>query len=166
MSSNEGHPWGPDWHARLRRDVRRKGFDSVAEYLGACPGKDYVKAAEDLGGYAALQLLSVQMDEAGQSGTIRDAASDALVRFFRSRLRRGWAKGFHAVYNTVCVHADWVVALTEGEGYAELRPLLDRVWRSLEELSPPVGWVPASPEDPYIRQAFDEGWPLDVPARQ
>jgi hypothetical protein len=44
----------------------------------------------------------------------------------------------------------------------DLKPKAQAVWAALERLTPPVGWSPAGPDDPYILKAFSEGWPQEL----
>jgi hypothetical protein len=43
-----------------------------------------------------------------------------------------------------------------------VNPLLSGVRTALDRLSPPDGWLPEGPDDPFIVAAFEEGWPASA----
>jgi hypothetical protein len=150
--------WGGNWQAKLRSKLHSLGCENIHDFLVRYPAESYLKLAKRLGeDIAALQLIWMQFDEAVRDKQFREAAKDCLTREVTAHLKRGWGKGVRIDFHTAGVYADWIGELTRVEPQA--RPLADAVWKALKELQPPEGWLPASPDDPLIVSAFDEGWP-------
>jgi hypothetical protein len=102
------------------------------------------------------------MREASESGQIRKAAIDVLVRNINSYLPSGWGKGDRLEFQTASALVWLLSALAIDAGAPELEAKAKRVWSELHGLQPPVGWLPASCEDPLIQQAFALGWPDEM----
>jgi hypothetical protein len=90
---------------------------------------------------------------------------DTLTRCFREKLTEGWceAKGGPKEYKTASVYSSWSSYLTVHGDMAALDKTLWKTWRALEAIGPPMGWLPESPNDPLIQEAFGRGWPLAEP---
>lgn len=151
--------WTSTWREDLYSVLAERGHSALSGYLVGRPGTSYVHLGQELGGFAALQLEQIHWQEAKDSGKLRECASDALVRFLRARLRNGWGKGFHCAINTAGVFADWIVMLCGQHDPAGIRARAEEVWSCLEQLHPPKGWLPESPQDELIARAFETGWP-------
>lgn len=151
--------WGGDWQSRLYLRLNSLGFKTLREFLAQFPAEPYLKLTVRLGkDIAALQLIWLQFQEAQQQGMIREAAKDCLVREIAGQLPRGWGKGVRVDYHTAGVYANWLTELTRLQPDARL--VADAVWRALNDLKPPQGWLPMGPDDPLIVAAFAKGWPL------
>jgi hypothetical protein len=150
--------WGGDWQARLRSSLHSLGCETVQDFLVRYPAEPYLKLVKRLGDHvAALQLVRMQFDEARQSGRVRDAAKDCLCRELVGNLKRGWGMGVRADFHMAGAYANWVTELERCQ--PDTRPLADAVWRVLNEMCPPWGWLPDSPDDPFLASAFARGWP-------
>jgi hypothetical protein len=113
-------------------------------------------AAERLGDdVAAFQLEWMHFEEG--KNDIRRLAMDSLARDVKSHLPAGWRHGTKGDFDTAGAYADWVVRLEQQQ--PEIKPKAKAVWAALEELHPPVGWLPSGPDDPFIVDAFSRGWP-------
>jgi len=150
--------WGGDWRAKLLSHLQQAGFDTVTDFLAQFPAEPYVELAERLGAdVAALQLEWMQFEEARCRGGIRFAAMDSLPRELRYHLPGGWRGGTKGDFDTSGAYADWVVRL--GQQAPDVEPKAKAVWAALEELRPPLGWLPTGPNDSFIVDAFLRGWP-------
>jgi hypothetical protein len=150
--------WGGDWQAKLRSRLRSLGFEKIQDFLAQFPSEPYLKLVKRLGeDVAPLQLIWEQFREAQQQGRIRAAAKDCLAREITGQLRHGWGKGVRVDFQTAGAYANWVTELTRFQ--PDVRPMADAVWRTLNELKPPPGWLPVGPDDPHIAAAFAAGWP-------
>ena len=152
--------WDGDWRSRVMARIRSAGCDSVTEFLSKSPAAPYVKAAAMLGeDVAALQLESLQFEEAMDQSAIRWAAMDSLVRELAYHLPQGWRSGAKGDFSTAGAYADWIVRIEQKQ--PDLRSKAKAVWDTLESLQPPVEWLPASTQDPFIVKAFSEKWPQE-----
>lgn len=150
--------WGGDWRTRLIHAVKTLGYESVSAFLSAHPCTPYLVLADMLGDHiAALQIVWSQFREAVDSGKLRDAAIDCLVRELHRHLKRGWGKGMRADFHTAGVYAVWVGEVTRFT--PSVRPQADAVWQALAASRPPQGWLPSSSADLLVLNAFSIGWP-------
>jgi hypothetical protein len=118
----------------------------------------YVKLAKRLGGdVAAVHVMWVQFEEAEHRGRVRNAAMDGLARELTAHLKRGWGRGLHRQFNAAGADAGFLTLLDHA--HRECRPLAEAVWRALQDLCPPTGWLPSGADDPLIVAAFAKGWP-------
>jgi hypothetical protein len=150
--------WGGDWPAKLHSRLHSLGFKTIQDFLARFPSEPYLKLVKRLGeNVAAMQLIWMQFQEAQQDASFREAAKDCLAREITGQLRRGWGKGVRVDFHTAGAYANWVTELTRFQ--PDVRPNADAVWRALNELRPPEGWLPVGPDDPVIVAAFAKGWP-------
>jgi len=150
--------WNGDWRAKVRSRLHEIGCETVHDFLARYPGEPYRKLVSRLGGdVAALQLTMMQLEESGEQGGLRDTAKDRLARLVNGHLKKGWAQGQHADFNTAGVYADWVTELERFQPYA--RQFADAVWQALLSIPPPAGWKPSGADDPILTDAFDRAWP-------
>lgn len=161
--------WTGDWRKRVLERVREMGYQSVSDYLKARPGVPYLDLAEELsrplaggeyGDVAAVQIEELQYLEAESEGKLREAAMDSLVRILRDRLGQGgWNEGAGADFKRAWAYASWSGLVSRCGEDRVAEAYADKTWEALKELSPPRGWLPSSPEDPYVVAAFNKGWP-------
>jgi hypothetical protein len=150
-------PWH-DWRRKIETRLRALGCATVTAFLAKFPAEPYIRLAERLGDdIAALQLEWIQFGEATDAKAIRYAAIDSLTRELRYHLPDGWRQSANGDFQTASAYADWIVRVEQKK--EELRPRALAVWKSLEELRPPVGWLPKGPDDSFIMAAFSKGWP-------
>lgn len=163
--------WSGDWQNRLLKRIRAMGYRNVTDYLEAHPGVPYHDVAKDLGrplpdgkgcDIAAIQIQGLQYLEAVAHGKLREFAMDSLVRILRDHLRRkGWNEGVHAKFNRACAYAAWCGLVSQSGEDEAAKMCAAKTWEALEQLSPPQGWRPSSPDDPYVVAAFNKGWPRE-----
>jgi hypothetical protein len=95
--------------------------------------------------------------------TFEEACKDSFVRDLNHYLPNGWEGGARGNFATAQASAVWesrVAGISRNLGEDSGRSRLAKaVWHSLEELSPPIGWLPESVDDPLITATFDRGWP-------
>lgn len=152
--------WSNDWPSKTLNRVRQTGAANLSDFLVSRPAVPYVKLAKELGpDIAAIQLVRLQLAEAGEHHSIRSAVTDAAARLLHQHLKRGWGKGVHLDFNTSGVFADLVSYLKMRENADELVAKWDAVWHALKNAPPPEGWLPSGPTDPVLVAAFDKGWP-------
>lgn len=155
--------WTEGWEKQLRAALQRLGYGELSELLHAHPAKPYGVLAAMLAGPdfrpAPMQVISLQYEEARRRRDPRGAAMDALCRVINEKFPAGW--------DSTVSRADRAVALTgwasEGVvsgGLSRFAGEFDAVFDYLFDTPPASGWLPASAEDPYIRRAFDHGWPV------
>jgi hypothetical protein len=150
--------WSGSWRDKILSRVRACGFETATAYLAQYPADSYIAAAARLGDdVAALQLEWMQFDEAKNEVDIRQAAKDSLVRELNYQLPNGWRRGAKNDFETASAYADWIVRIEQKR--SELKSKAKDVWDSLQGLNPPVGWVPQSPDDRFISEAF-RNWNL------
>ena len=132
--------------------------------MKAFPGEPYIHLVNRLGDdVAPIQLECVQFDEAEKQGDLRFAAMDSLVRDLREYLEKGWEGSSGRHFATIQAYVAWLGRL-EGSSRnlkpnADLHRLGESVWNALEEMQPPIAWVPAAVSDEYVSGAFAIGWP-------
>jgi hypothetical protein len=148
--------WGGNWRAKINARLHAIGCKTVTDFLADRPAEPYTMVAERLGeDIAAFQLEWLQFEEG--KNAIRCLAMDSLARDLRFHLPAGWRHGARDDFDTAGAYADWIVRLEQQR--AEVKPKAKAVWTALEGLRPPVGWSPSGPSDPFIVNAFSQGWP-------
>jgi len=163
MSEPTGHVWQEDWEERLYERVRTLGFPTVSGYLDQKPGIPYVQIAKELGtDIAPSQVVYAQMKEGKRAGTVRDAVQDALVRCLRRGLESGWTNrpGAPSDTRSAMVYSDWCACVKSYGGMTSLDPTLYAIWKALEKLAPPQGWLPENVHDPLVQEALRVAWPM------
>lgn len=156
------NPWHGDWKERLAIYLESQGFDDLDSFLDENPGVGYVTLAKQLGdaNVAAMQLYGEHIRCADAKDRLRVAAMDCLVRFINEYVRRGWNEGRHFAHRSASAFAAWSTAITTHCQDSSVSDRLPRVYDELERLPIPSGWLPSSPNDPFIVSAFEKGWPL------
>ena len=162
---NARRTWESDWRARVVARVRSYGYKSISDFLSRFPGEPYVDVVKRLGeDVAAIQLEFVQFDETKQQGTVRDAAIDSLLRDLSWHLKAGWEGGVRGNFKTSGAYVDWLRRLDGSSRNLPPNRILSEqgqmVWNALEELRPPLGWLPTGLTDPFIQAAFARAWPV------
>ncbi len=89
---------------------------------------------------------------------------DSLVRDLNYYLPDGWPEEPNRHFKLAHACTVWFVRLKMA--HEELETVADNVESALRELPPPVGWKPASPNDPLIEAAFARCWPVEEAGRQ
>jgi hypothetical protein len=134
----------------------------VAGYLSTRPKFSYQELADELGpdDLVAAQVENFQWLEALETGTLREAAQDSLVRCLVGSLNlRGWGEGINFESRRARAFAHWVTSLCQYGKAQDLEPFAKAVFDALERIPPPQGWSPTGPSDPHILRAFEVGWP-------
>lgn len=156
--------WQGNWRDKTRERVAALGYDSVEQFMRAFPGAPYIELVNRLGDdVAAIQVECLQFDEATARNELRAAAMDSLVRDLRRYLDKGWEGGAVGNFTTIQAKVAWIGRL-EGSSRNkvpsdELNRRGEVVWCALEQLQPPIGWLPTQMDDSYIVGAFVVGWP-------
>ena len=163
MNPRSNPTWAGDWGAKVYGALRRQGFESMSDFLAAHPLDTYDQVAARLGPhFAPVQIEHLQFLEAVESGRMRHAASDALVRKLHEHLPRGWKRGDDAVNRAMLAYAEWA-GIVETRAKLVGNPISAHiflaVWRALERIGPPEGWLPSDARDDILVRAFAEGWP-------
>jgi hypothetical protein len=156
MTTNRGDQvWGGNWRAKIKARVHAIGCETVSEFLARFPAEPYITVAQRLGNdIAAFQLEWMQFEEGNNA--IRWLAMDSLTRDITSHLPAGWRHGTKDDFDTAGAYADWIVRLEQQQ--PEIKDKAKAVWTALEELHPPVGWMPSGTDDPFVVNAFFKGW--------
>ncbi len=152
--------------------VRGVGYQTVTEFLRSLPSTGYKEVARLLGvDIAPIQLIRIQLSEAIESGELRSAAIDVLVR----RLAGAWTDTFSSVSNEADPnHVQMLMAARTSAFGAWINDVSQsatvatsgvRAWALAvaRELSPEVkrGWIPQENFDPVLLAAFQRHWPTD-----
>jgi hypothetical protein len=127
---------------------------------------DYVSLAKALADarVAPSQLYGEHIRVAKKTNRLREAARDSLVRFLVGHLKKGWGKGRHFEFRLASAVAAWKTSILQfGINTSSMATLLDAVVDALEKAAPPQGWIPKSPADPLVQDAFENGWPVHGP---
>lgn len=157
MNKPESSQWAQDWPSNVTQAVQSLGYCDLTDFLQSMPAKPYSAVVATLKSrFAPAQIVSVQYREARQSGTVRNAAKDALCRHIVKRLPEGWSQKENAEYERVSALVDWSTEMQVTGGCSELEGLLKTFRRSF---TAPEGWIPTGPDDPVITEAFDKYWP-------
>src|SRR5579859_2949671 len=85
--------------------------DSVEAFLSRYPGLPYVEVARNHRNLSGAALMRAQMREAIQTGRLRHAAMDALVREINSEFPQGWGMGNRIESRWANVWTFWVVGM-------------------------------------------------------
>lgn len=173
--------WTGDWHARALSRVNSRGYTSILDYLRDHPARPYLALAEELGpDVVAMQFVRIAFEDAQRNGQLRWASMDCLVREIHEIFPSGWGKVHIPDNNRLLTKEDrsqlaaqpeteridfqkaqvfgnWVAMVDQVP--ASAKPRLRAVWAALQELCPPVGWLPKGPDDPLVVGAFEKGWP-------
>jgi hypothetical protein len=158
--------WCDDWRREHLDRIRARGAASVRDFLAAHPGETYARLSDRLDGRVApVQLIELQMAEAADAGTFREAAIDFLVRVIAEGLKRGWNRGGHRDLNRARVEVRFLSDISSFAAAAGVEEHGADVWRELTALTIPDAWVPRDNEDAYVREAFRRGWPASPSPR-
>lgn len=154
--------WSGDWRSRVKDRVRQKGFESVVDFVSAHPRVSFFHLAKILGeDIAECQLREVYFSKVCELGCVRYASMDALVRELRSELKTGWGRGENSEFHAASAFASWE-SMCGCHDIAGIDAIKQRVWFKIKDLKPPEGWLPESKDDPLIKAAFDEAWPVET----
>jgi hypothetical protein len=146
--------WQGDWETRIYDRVRQLDFATLTAFADARPTATLEQLARELGpekDIAPVQVEWLLRHEAQETQRVHRFARSALVRQVHEVFPRGWMRGERAEWNRILVGAEWITALGE-----ERRAAAERVWDSLMKIAS-IGWLPSSPDDPILVQAFREG---------
>ena len=156
--------WKGDWREKVCLRIAALGFSGIDRFMSAFPAEPYLILVSRLGDdVAPIQLECIQFNDAEKRNYLRIAAIDSLVRDLRRYLDKGWEGGARGNFATVQAKVTWVRRLDGSSRNrspsAELHSLGETVWNALEQLQPPIGWLPTGLGDEYIRSAFGVAWP-------
>src|SRR5262245_33219957 len=150
--------WSGNWRDKVKSRIHAAGCRTLIEFVAKFPAEPYLALAERLGDdIEAFQIEWMHFDEGMRTIGIRSLAIDSLARDLQSHLPGGWRHGAKDDFDTSGAYADWVVRLEQYQ--PDAKPRAKAVWGALEELCPPVGWIPSGPDDPLIQHAFSREWP-------
>ncbi len=175
--------WTGNWQARALTGLNSRGYASILDYLRDNPAKPYLAVAEELGpDIVAMHLVRMEFEDAEREGHLRWAAMDCLARELREVFPNGWGKVHKPPKRSPIANERqdeidetdeeriqfqkakaigiWVAMV--GQVPTNAKPCLRAVWAALQELCPPVGWLPQGPDDPLIVGAFEKGWPVSA----
>lgn len=156
--------WTADWATRLRARVRDHGAETISDFLKMHPAVPYTEVVKRLAPWvAAMQLSRLQMEEARDQGTLREAAMDSLARNL-NELPEGWVADSVTESRAAGAAAHTTTAVEIDGRSPQFRSHLLEVYKALKALQPPVGWRPSGANDPLIQAAFDRGWPKTTPS--
>jgi hypothetical protein len=159
MSPDPVPAWQGNWNERLYQRIRRFGSETVLEFLAQFPRSTYMELSDKLGeDVAPVQLQHLQFTEALESGQVREAAMDGLVRVLRDGLLKGWNSREPRNSAANCAYGAWA-GMLETRTRIKNPDVLLAIWRSIEGAHPPEGWLPDSPKDLILQEAFNKHWP-------
>jgi hypothetical protein len=146
-------PWAEDWRERILAELRAKGFDSTIAFANRYPKDTFRElAAKPNGALSPVQIEKLLREEALRENRIRYFAMTCLVRYLRQRLPDGWGVGDSLKFCRSHAFASWSAAMDE-----EYRGVVDRVWKSINELDLVEDrWLPDDENDPIIKKIFIE----------
>lgn len=147
--------WSGDWHGRIVERVNQRGFATLMQFAGECPGVSLWALAHELGpeDVAAVQIRSVLVDEAVKMRMVPHVLRDLLVRELRSALPTGWRSPLdeHARYQVGGALASWKAELTiEDQLHCFDDDMTFEAGQRLLDAELPDGWLPEGPSDPII----------------
>lgn len=139
--------------------LKALGFDSLADYLAARIGVPYPTLADELGdSVLGMHLAALHVRRAKDC---RAAAADALVRVLRQVLTKGWdltdasEAGVSREFVNGTAWTYWAAML---DRCAPSEEVLEAIWEHIKA-NARTGWLPATPDDPIIAEAFRSAWP-------
>jgi hypothetical protein len=153
--------WQTGWQARVQYDAQLHGFSSITELLASRPGVPY----EDVVSLfqtpvAPIQIVRLQLEEAGWEGGIRPAAMDVLPRVINRAFPEGWQNGENPDFRRASAFSAFMTGIVfDAKATKEMETKAQQVCDELVKIVPPVGWRPSGPNDPLIQQAFSRAWP-------
>lgn len=158
-------PWGRGWEEPLRAAARQVGHTDFLGLMNAHVGEPYgrvLRLLRETLGYQVpiMQVYRLHMQEAITAGLGREAAKDSLVRILRQQVGKGWNRGKGSQEKRAWARAYWVLPYTDTKDMERVNALADKVWEELKAMNPPDEWCPATPNDPFIEEAFARGWPV------
>jgi hypothetical protein len=151
------------YESALYDRIRRSGFSSVTEFIEAFPGETYYQLARwrVRPNIMPIFLMEAHAREAVEQREVRRFAMELLVREMRAALPSGWHhikdKGLDG--RTVSAVAELDTQLKNAQAPQADLEAVDRTWKGLLALGPPIGWLPKDTDDPLIQKAFEMGWP-------
>ena len=154
------HPWAEGWEGRIQTRIRELGHASVIEFLDSHPQMDY-RTVSALISTPPIQLIEVQMAEAQSRGFLRRAIMDCLSRNILRKFPDGWSnRGDDPnLSKRVLAFSGWLSDVGRSVQSPDIRPVLESVLAHFVQNPPPDNWVPAGPDDSFLRLVFDTCWP-------
>ena len=152
--------WQTGWQARVQYDAKLHGFSSISELLATRPGVPYEEVTSLFQtAVAPIQLVRLQLDEAGWAGSICAAAMDILPREINRAFPNGWQKGENPDFRRASAFSAFMTDIVfDGKATKDMEAAAQKVCEELVRIAPPVGWRPSGPNDPLIQEAFSRGW--------
>jgi hypothetical protein len=150
--TTRANPWEGDWEQRIYDRVLALDFASVTDFADARPAASYKELVNELGDdLAVVQLETLLRDEADRQDRWERFARGSLVRLLREYCAEGWDCGENFALRAARVFARWVSILGD-----EYESTARQTWRLLKTRHPPTGWCPNTPEDPLLREVFED----------
>jgi hypothetical protein len=170
-----GQAWSGNWQARIVDRLRVRGFDSLTAFSESYSTASTIELAEKLstddeagidhGDVAAEQLVRMWREEVEHSGpeAIERFARRLLVGALHQDLPEGWRSDWRseeaapAMSRLAAASSGWICDLDE-----EHRPAARRVFSAMidagEQGRIPLGWLPATADDPLLVDFFHRHW--------
>lgn len=147
--------WSGDWHGRILKRVRQRGFHTVTQYAGERPGISLLELADEIGpdDIAAAQIRSMLVEEAVRTRAVPRVLRDLFVRELRQSLPQGWK---HPVDEEARFEITGALAHWEAELQDHLEE--ERAFEAGQDFlnaELPNGWLPEGPDDPVIIAFID-----------
>lgn len=142
----------------VRQRLKELGYSKISDFLASHPAVPYETLAPALSTDGSdvipVQLMSMHCDEALADGDIELLARDSLARAVSAIFPDGWAPDNDRI---LLLSAEWISPLRT-RGLERYRDALLEVYSWVRSHPPHPGWRPTGPDDPIIRQAFEEAW--------
>jgi hypothetical protein len=163
----------------IRNKLKSRGYDSAWDYLRTHIAMTYVEVLKDILGKEAIDLfdtfdlLFVIESEIQTPNQLREVVKDALVRYLRE-YSVNWKRTTKSIENRMSVYCA-LERLTGGVRFVQngetpenafenpYKNTIKKIWDYIEEHVPPnYFWLPDSPDDPLIVDAFNKCWSIDA----
>lgn len=130
------------------------GFSSTLDFLRQHPCVGYTELARMLSDQER-KLLPIQVITAG-GAEARDRkmidwfVRDSVARIYREEFPDGWPGGSAATQKWNLALAVWKTNLSVSGGLSRHDSMLKNVKETLLAFDPPIGWLPAGPDDAQL----------------
>lgn len=148
-------------YKKTEQALRLRGVTAI-RLLAERPLLSLTQLAKEIGhGANAIGLEIAIYKEAQAMSCVREAAQDLIIREIREALPNGYtcSRPSH-----ICVAlGGWVQGFKRQITGDRLRSNVEAIARYLaQDAELADGWIPASVDDPYLKNAFESAWPLEI----
>jgi hypothetical protein len=126
-------------------------------FVAARPQQTFDQLARELGSpIAPVQVEMAFLAECRDAERFMEGAAECLARSIVHQFPKGWRRSVRADFRVASALVNWATSMLHDVDQKVLSKTdLDAIATALtEQVSPPLGWLPSTGQDPLIQEAF------------